>query len=239
MTHINDNLQKIMQECKEKNKGDIINTRICIIDKEFKEGFKLMKKYPKSVTIFGSARLPEENIHARHATELANQLSQLGYAIITGGGHGIMGAAHKGSHEAGGPSVGINIELPFEQTMNEYITDYLDFHHFFSRKVILAYSAEAYIYFAGGFGTMDELFEILTLTQTKKIPRVPIILFGSEFWNPLDQFIKTNLLEKHHTISEEDTHLYTISDDIDEVVNIIKAAPIRSEYDTHKNEFEK
>ncbi len=232
-------LQKTMEDCKKRNKGDIIKSRLCVVNEELKHGFELMKKYPKSVTFFGSARLPENNQHAINATKLAKRLSELGYAITTGGGHGIMGAAHKGSHEAGGPSLGINIELPFEQTMNEYITDYVDFHHFFSRKVILAYSAEAYVYFAGGFGTMDELFEILTLIQTRKIPRIPVILFGSDFWKPLDDFIQTNLVEKNKTVSPEDTEIYTIIDDLEEAVRIIQAAPIRAELEEHRDEFNK
>jgi uncharacterized protein (TIGR00730 family) len=229
----NSELKKTMESCKEKNNNDIIKSRICVINEEFKHGFDLMKKYPKSVTIFGSARLPEDDVHSKNATELARRLSELGYAIATGGGHGIMGAAHKGSHLADGPSIGINIELPFEQTMNEYITDYVDFHHFFSRKVILSYSAEAYIYFAGGFGTMDELFEILTLIQTRKIPKVPVILFGSSFWNPLNDFIKKTLLEDNKTISKEDMDIYIITDDIDEAVRIVKKTPIRSELHMH------
>lgn len=225
--------EKILEQAKETcmvdNNGDMTESRICIINHEFQKGFELMKKYPKSVTIFGSARLPEDDVDAQKATEVARRLAELGYAITTGGGHGIMGAAHKGSSMADGDSLGINIQLPFEQTMNEYITDAVDFHHFFSRKVVLSYSAEAYIYFAGGFGTMDELFEILTLKQTKKIPDVPIILVGSEFWNPLEQYFKNTMLGYTQTISPEDLNLYTITDDIDQVINIVKAAPVRAE----------
>lgn len=229
MINKDSNLQRIKDQCFDENGGDITKSRMCIINSEFEQGFELMKKYPKSVTIFGSARLPEDNIHSLNATAVAKALSEKGYTITTGGGHGIMGAAHKGSSLGGGKSLGINIELPFEQTMNKYIDDSVDFHHFFSRKVILAYSAEAYIYFAGGFGTLDELFEILTLKQTKKIPDVPVILFGSEFWNPLQDYFKKVFLGDNKTISENDLNLYIITDDVDEVVNIVTAAPVRTE----------
>lgn len=238
MINENSKLKKNMNDCMSKNNNDIVDSRMCIINQELKDGFDLMRKYPKSVTIFGSARLPEDNIHSQNATELARQLSSKGYAIATGGGHGIMGAAHKGSHLAGGSSIGINIELPFEQKMNHYITDFVDFHHFFTRKVILSYSAEAYIYFAGGFGTLDELFEILTLKQTRKIPQVPIILFGSEFWNPLQDFISKVLLEENNTISAEDKNLYIITDDFDEAMNIITSAPVRAEVSDRSEEWD-
>lgn len=224
-----DILEQAKKTCMIDHDNDLIGSRLCIINHEFNKGFELMKKYPKSVTIFGSARLPEDDIHAQNATEVARRLAELGYAIATGGGHGIMGAAHKGSSLARGNSIGINIQLPFEQSMNEYITDSVDFHHFFSRKVVLAYSAEAYIYFAGGFGTLDELFEILTLKQTKKIPSVPIILFGSQFWNPLEQYFKNTMLGYTKTIDPNDINLYTITDDIEEVVAIVSSAPVRSD----------
>lgn len=224
----NSKLQKMMDSCKSEN-NSIVDSRICIIKNEFKEGFDIMKKYPKSVTIFGSARLPSDNIHYINTTKLAEQLSKKGYTIITGGGHGIMGAANKGAHIAGGDSVGLNIELPFEQTVNEYVTDTLTFHHFFPRKVILSYSAEAYIYCAGGFGTMDELFELVTLIQTKKIPAVPVILFGSSFWKPIMETFKKVLLDENQTISPKDMNIFTITDDIDEVLKIVTSVPIRAE----------
>ncbi len=220
-------LEKMMQMCKEGAREDIIKTRLCVVQKELEEGFKLVNKYEKSVTIFGSARLPEDNPYSLKATEIAKRLAEHGYAIITGGGHGIMGAAHKGAYLAGGASVGMNIELPHEQTMNEYISDYIEFHHFFTRKVVMAYSAEAYIYFPGGFGTMDEFFEIITLMQTRKIPKVPVYLVGSEYWIELERFFREVLL-KFKTISPEDINLYTITDDIDEVVQGVLNAPVRN-----------
>ena len=137
-----------------------------------------------------------------------------------------MEAANCGASEAEGKSVGLTIRLPKEQIKNGCMNDHMDFYYFFSRKVCLSYAAEAYVYFPGGFGTMDELFEILTLVQTKKIDKVPIILFGKEYWNGLDDFIKEHLL-KSEKIEEIDTKLYTITDSMDEVVEIVKNAPIR------------
>ncbi len=232
-------LKELIKSCHEKHGGDKVRSRICVICEEFRKGFAFMQKYPKSVTIFGSARLAEDNFYAQKATELAKKLAEKGYAIVTGGGHGIMGAAHKGASLVHGDAVGFNIELPFEQSMNHYITDAMEFHHFFSRKVILAYSAEAYIYFPGGFGTMDELFEILTLLQTKKIPPLPVFLFGSDFWNPIFTTFKQILLEENHTISPEDLEIFTITDDIQEIVDKVLSSKTRFEHPIHQKEFEK
>ena len=228
-------LTEVKNVCMADHSDNIVGSRMCIINHEFNAGFKFMQEHPKSVTVFGSARLPESNIHSENATELSRRLAEKEYAVVTGGGPGIMHAANKGAHLGNGASLGLNIELPFEQTVNPYTTHSMDFHHFFSRKVILAYSAEAYVYFAGGFGTLDELFEILTLKQTKKIPNVPVILFGTSFWGPLDAYIKTVLLNENATISAEDIDLYTVTDDIDEAINIITAAPIRGEISARLN----
>ncbi len=229
-------LKKIEQECVNNHTGDNYAIRMCIIDDEFERGFEAIRRYPKSVTIFGSARLDENSKYSKQATELARRIAEEGYAITTGGGHGIMGAAHKGAYLANGQSLGINIELSHEQTMNKYITDYVEFHHFFSRKVILTYSAEVFIYFPGGFGTMDELFEILTLKQNNKIPNIPVILFGSKFWNPFKKFIEKNLL-KNSTISRRDLDLFIITDDIDRAVKIVKYAKIRTDIEPDLKEF--
>jgi uncharacterized protein (TIGR00730 family) len=204
-----------------------LNEKIETIEEEFKNGFNFIKKHPRSVTFFGSARTPEGDRDYVSARSLAKRISEeLNYSVVTGGAIGIMEAANRGAFEAGGQSVGLNIELPHEQHKNEYLTDYMNFHYFFSRKVCLSYSAEAYVYFPGGFGTMDELFEIMTLVQTGKIAKVPIILIGSYFWNNLDKFIKENLLE-HGKIDADDVDLYTITDNEDEALEIIKNAPIR------------
>jgi hypothetical protein len=223
-------LSEITRECMNKH-GDILNSRMCIIDAEFRQGFELMKNYPRSVTIFGSARLkPETDIYQR-VLRLSKKIADMDYTVVTGGGHGIMGAANEGANASNsGHSLGINIKLPFEQTTNPHLDESIEFHHFFSRKVILAYAAEAYIYCPGGFGTLDEMFEILTLKQTGKIPNIPIVLYGSEFWNPLEEYFKSvMLLEGQKTINPEDLNLYTITDDDDEILEIVKNAPVRND----------
>jgi uncharacterized protein (TIGR00730 family) len=157
----------------------------------------------------------------KHAEDLASRLSKKGFAIITGGSSGVMQAANKGAFEAGGVSVGMNINLPNAQSYNPYLTEKMSFDHFFVRKVMLTYASEAYIYFPGGFGTLDEFFEIVTLVQTKKIRQVPIILFGREYWEPLLSFIEKTLYQKNATINESDTSLYTLVDSVDEAYEYI------------------
>lgn len=201
--------------------------RIKRISAEFKDGFDLIKDYPKSVSFFGSARTSEHEPYYEKVKELAQKISELDYAIITGGGLGLMEAANEGAFDAGGHSVGLNITLPQEQTLNEFTTEHQEFHYFFSRKMLLSFSAEAYIFLPGGFGTLDEFFEIITLIQTHKLPPVPVICFWSEFWEPLDAFIKEQLLKNFKTISPEDVNIYAISDDIDAIVEAVKKAPVR------------
>ncbi|OIO32489.1 MAG: TIGR00730 family Rossman fold protein [Candidatus Yonathbacteria bacterium CG_4_10_14_3_um_filter_47_65] len=203
--------------------------RISRINKEFAKGFSFIKDYPKSVTFFGSARFKETNPHYRKARSIAVRLSSLGYTIVTGGGPGIMEAANRGAYDTGGHSLGLNIKLPQEQVTNPYVTKSTEFHYFFSRKVALSFSAEAYLYFPGGFGTLDEFFEILTLVQTHRIAPVPIILVGADYWKPLDDFIKKQMAEKHRSVDRSDMKLYTITDDEDEVVRIVENAPLRDE----------
>lgn len=208
---------------------DIIAARVSRISKEFKEGFEFIKFYPRTVSFFGSARLPETDPYYVHARRLAGKIvSELQYTILTGGGGGIMEAANRGAFEAGGESVGLNIHLPHEQQKNGYTTDSMDFNYFFVRKVALSFAAETYIFFPGGFGTFDELFEILTLIQTRKIRRIPIVLYGVDFWTPLQDFIRKYMLEEHNTVDEKDLSLYTITDDMDEIVEIVRKAPIHS-----------
>lgn len=205
--------------------------RVAEITTEFRKGFSFIKSHPKSVTFFGSARFDENHPYYQKARRIAKRVSELGFAVVTGGGPGIMEAGNRGAVDGDGNehSIGVCIRLPHEQITNPYVTDGLDFKYFFSRKVILSFSAEAYVYFPGGFGTMDEFFEILTLVQTGKIERVPIVLVGTDFWGPLEDFIKKTLLEKFHTIHEEDLCLYTITDDEDLVLEIVENAPLRQE----------
>lgn len=205
-------------------------TRICVINEEFRQGIEFVQGIERSVTCFGSARLPEDNKHYKQARGIAYRIAkELDYAIITGGGPGIMEAANRGAYDAGGRSIGMTIHLPHEQFTNPYVKDELQFYFFFTRKVSMTYSAEAYIYFPGGFGTMDELFEILTLIQTNKIGKVPVILVGEDYWRPLENFIKETLRDNEETISPEDMDLFTITDDEDKILEIVKNAPLRQE----------
>ncbi len=191
---------------------------------EFVEGFETMSKLGPAVSVFGSARAKPGTKHYEAAREIAKRLAKEGYGIITGGGPGIMEAANLGAKEAGGNSIGLNIELPFEQHANPYIDKdkLLDFRYFFVRKVMFVKYAQAFIALPGGFGTLDELFEALTLIQTGKVEKFPIVLFDSAFWNGLVDWLKSVVYEKHGYISKEDLELFTVTDDVDEVVRIIK-----------------
>lgn len=210
--------------------GDAVESwRVFRIMSEFVTGFELLRKYGLAATIFGSARFGPGDKYYKEAEELGSKLAKKGFAIITGGGPGIMEAANVGSFKVGGKSVGLNIQLPFEQKLNPYTTESLDFDFFFSRKVMLAFASEVYIYFPGGFGTMDEFFELLTLIQTKKIEKIPIVLYGKDFWTPLMLFFKSHMLEKFKTISKEDFDLIHIVDSTDEAMKfIIKSVDTRN-----------
>ncbi len=189
---------------------------------ESRRGLSFLKKYKKSVTFFGSARshLPERMY--KEATKLSNMLSKDGYAVLTGGGGGIMEAANKGAFEAGGSSVGLNIELANGQRQNPYINEGMAFHYFFTRKVMLSFSSRVYIFFPGGFGTLDEFFEIVCLAQTGKIDRdFEIIIVGKDFWQPLLRWIDDALYEEFATINLEDQKLYHLVDTADAAYKII------------------
>lgn len=188
--------------------------RVSRIDTEFADGFDLINKYNDTVTFFGSARFDASHPYYQKAREVAAALSDEGYTVVSGGGGGIMEAADRGAQEAGGNAIGLNIRLPKEQSLNSYATESMSFRYFFTRKVMLAFSASAYLFFPGGFGTLDEFFEIITLIQTKKMPVAPVVLVGSEYWTGLDMFIKHYLLEGMHTISPGDEDIYTITEDI-------------------------
>jgi hypothetical protein len=172
------------------------------------------------VTIFGSARLPPSNHYYQESVKIARELAHRKLAVVTGGGPGIMEAANRGATEASGKSVGLNIELPFEQQGNRYANVPLHFHYFFSRKVCFVKYSVAFIFMPGGFGTMDELFEVLTLVQTTRIPRFPLILFGREYWSGLLEWIKSTT-EANGMISPGDLDLLHITDSSDEAVSII------------------
>lgn len=196
--------------------------RLGDITREIQAGYNILRRHDKTVTIFGSARLPKDSPYYQAAQQISYQLSKRGYAIVSGGGYGIMGAANQGAEEAGGPSIGFNIELPHEQVLNDYATESLEFDHFAPRKIMMTLCANAYIYFPGGFGTFDELFEILTLVQTGKTMPAPIILYGSTFWGPIDRFIGSHMRELG-LISDGDQCLYRITDQVDEAVRLVES----------------
>lgn len=197
--------------------------RVFKIMSEFVEGFDLLRRYGLAATFFGTARASFEHPVYQHATDLAARLSKQGFAIITGGSAGVMQAANKGAYEAGGASVGLNIRLADGQKNNAYLTETYEFDHFFVRKVMLTFASEVYIYFPGGYGTLDEFTEILTLVQTKKIRKIPIVLFGKAYWTPLIDFFKNSLYEKYHSIDEADLELFHLVDTVDEAFDYIVA----------------
>ncbi|MFA6445702.1 MAG: TIGR00730 family Rossman fold protein [Candidatus Paceibacterota bacterium] len=207
----------------------LIQSKIAEMNKEFAEGLNFIKNYQKSVTFYGSARTHEDDHHYKLAFELAKKVVQeLGYAVVTGGGPGIMEAANKGAYEMGGDSIGATIKLPKEQNNNPYLTASHSFNNFSIRKTILSFMSEAYVFSPGGFGTMDELFEVLTLIQTGKFPKVPVFLLGKDYWSPLSKgFIKKHMLEDSD-INKEDMYIYHITDDLDEIIQKIKRAPVRT-----------
>ncbi|HWT40417.1 MAG TPA: TIGR00730 family Rossman fold protein, partial [Dongiaceae bacterium] len=203
---------------------DAAEGRLDTVVDEFERVFNILSKYEKTVTIFGSARKPQDDEITTGAYDLAARMAKEGFAVITGGGHGVMEAANRGAYEAGGASIGLNILLPHEQSLNDYTTENFQFEHFFGRKVAMTLDASAFIYFPGGFGTFDELFEILALMQTGKIDRTPVVLVGSEFWRPFDTAIREVMLDHYQTISYKDTELYRIYDNYDDIIAYINEA---------------
>ena len=216
---------RIRQAFKDKNWSEIKSSDSWVIFKvmsEFVEGFEKLAKIGPCVTIFGSARVKPNNPYYKIAEDIAEQLVQQGYGVITGGGPGIMEAGNKGAHKAGGKSVGLNIYLPHEQKGNIYIDPdkLITFDYFFVRKVMFVKYSQGFIVMPGGFGTMDELSEALTLIQTKKIGRFPIVMVGKKFWAGMMEWIKTTLVEEK-MISEEDLDLINIVDTPEEAVAVI------------------
>jgi hypothetical protein len=191
---------------------------------EFVEAYDRMAKIGPCVSIFGSARTKEENPYYQESVALAEKLAIRGYGIISGGGPGIMEAANKGAQQGKGASVGLNIDLPFEQNHNPYIDPQhnLEFDYFFVRKVIFVKYSQAFVIMPGGFGTLDEFFEAMTLIQTKKIRRRPVVLFGSDYWKGLLSWVEETMLKKEHNISAEDLNLFAVVDSVDDAVQHIE-----------------
>lgn len=188
---------------------------------EFVDGYEKMSKIGPCVSVFGSARTDKENPYYIDAVKTSELLVKSGYGVITGGGPGIMEAGNKGADEANGRSVGLNIVLPFEQSCNEYVNHVVDFDYFFVRKVMFVKYSQGFVVMPGGFGTLDELFEAITLIQTNKIEKFPIILVGTEFWEGLMDWVKTTLLDSFKNISHGDIDLIHLVDTADEVVEIL------------------
>ena len=190
---------------------------------EFVEGYERLARIGPCVSIFGSARTPEEDTYYQLARQIGHDLTKKGYGVITGGGPGMMQAGNQGASEGGGTSVGLHIELPFEQSSNPYIDQdkNLNFDYFFVRKVMFVKYSQGFVVMPGGFGTLDELFEALTLIQTEKIGSFPIVLVGSDFWKGLIDWLKERVLEKYKNISPEDMDFFRLVDTSEEAVNVI------------------
>jgi len=195
--------------------------RVLRILSEFVEALDTLERIPPAVSVFGSARTRPDSPIYQQAVDCGRRLAQAGFATITGGGPGIMEAANRGALEAGGVSVGLNITLPMEQKPNPYQNVELDFRYFFIRKVMFVKYARGFIIFPGGFGTMDEYFESLTLIQTLKVVPFPVVLIGTRFWSGLLSWMRETLDQEHHTISSQDMNLFSVTDDVEEAVRIV------------------
>lgn len=206
--------------------GEVINYRdswrIFKIISEFVEGYHFLEDLTKEVTVFGSARLPVNNKYYQIAMELGQLLGKNKFTTITGGGPGIMEAANRGAHTVGGESVGLNIQLPFEQRTNPYVNKSVAFYYFFSRKVMLTAPAIAYVFFPGGFGTLDEFFEVIDYMELRQMPKSPVILVGKDFWNPLLNFLKNKSSAEVHSVSEADINSWHVVDTAEEAFEFIK-----------------
>lgn len=206
--------------------SDQFGWRIFRIMAEFVDGFELIQNLNNTVSFFGSARFSQEDHHYKEAYELAKKLGQAGYTIVTGGGPGIMEAGNRGAKEVGAKSVGLNIQLPKEQFLNPYTTHSQGFHYFFTRKVMLSYAAQAYVFFPGGFGTLNELTELLMLVQTHKIEPLPIVLVGKDFWRPFMKWIEEYVFKEHAAIDKKDMQIYHLAQDVDEAFQIIQSVKL-------------
>jgi hypothetical protein len=201
---------------------------------EFVDGWQFLADLDRTVTIFGSARTSANDRWYQEAQKLGTILAKNNFSVVTGGGPGIMEAGNRGACKGKGESIGLNIKLPFEQEENKYVKKGVGFYYFFVRKVMLAYSSRAYVYFPGGFGTFDELFEIITLIQTQKITNtIPVIIVGKEFWGPMLNWINETVINTYKTASPEDRLIYQVVDTAEEAYEIIKKAPDRHKFEEY------
>ena len=197
--------------------------RVLRIQSEFVEGFGLLAELPAAVSVFGSARTKPDNPEYQAAQALGGALARAGFAVITGGGPGAMEAVNRGASEAGGVSVGLGIELPFEQSLNDWVDIGINFRYFFARKTMFVKYAQAFVIMPGGFGTLDEMFEALTLVQTQKVTRFPVILYGTQYWRGLVDWLRASVLPGGK-INAADLELLHVTDDVDEAVALIVEA---------------
>ncbi len=209
--------REILRHYRDRDSG-----RLQKILEEFSQGFHFLRKYDLAASVFGSSRASRQSDSYQEAYQLAFTLSKAGFAIITGGGPGVMEAANKGAFDAGGQSAGLNIRLPQEQRTNSYVKDSVSFRYFFTRKVMLSLASEVYIFFPGGFGTLDEFFEMVMLIQTGKKRLIPVILVNREYWRPLLDWIAETVYQKNRAISEEDMAIYQLVDNAQEAFELIQ-----------------
>lgn len=199
---------------------------------DLEQGLKIIRTYPQGVTIFGSARIREGDKYYEKARKLGQMLANNGHAVVTGGGPGIMEAANRGAYEYGGRSIGLNITLDHEQHPNPYLTDFLEFRYFFARKVMLSLSGKVYVFFPGGFGTMDELTEIIILMQENKMPKMPVFFYDKTFWKPLEKFYRTRLLA-NGLIKPDDLAIFKMTNKLEDIVaaaNQVGHPKVRTNY---------
>jgi uncharacterized protein (TIGR00730 family) len=212
--------------------------RVLRIQSEFVEGFGLLAELGAAVSVFGSARTPVDHPEYEVGVRIGRALAEAGYAVITGGGPGTMEAVNRGASEAGGVSVGLGIELPFEQRLNNWVDVGINFRYFFARKTMFLKYAQAFVIMPGGFGTLDEMFEAMTLVQTRKVTRFPVLLYGTEYWRALVQWLRDAVLAEHK-IGAADLDLLHVTDDVDEIVQrIVESSKIRSEQEAAERRAE-
>ena len=227
-------LEQIKNGCMEIEGDNPDGVRVCRINQELEQGIREMEAYPDSVTFYGSARFKEGDEYYERCRHLAYRIAkELNFAVATGGGPGIMEAGNRGAYEAGGRSIGLSIKLPMEQHDNPYTTDQIPFYFFFTRKLSMKFSPRVCVFFPGGFGTMDEFFEVVTLVQTKKLKSIPLILYGTSFWGPFVELWKKHLVDTFHTVNDAEMQLFTLTDDDDMVLDIIKNSQPRT--DNHED----